>query len=37
MQSGVDVQVSESIANLFTKPAVFLIGLFTLVALLSQF
>ena len=37
MQTGVDAQVSESIANLFTRPAVFLIGLFSLVAVLSQF
>ena len=37
MQSGVNAQVTESIANLFTQPAVFLIGLFFLVALLSQF
>jgi len=31
------MQISESIANLFTKPAMFLFGLFSLVALLSQF
>ncbi len=31
------MQTSESNATLFTIPAVFLIGLFALVALLSQF
>ena len=37
MQTGVDVPVSESFANLFLKPTVFLMGLFCLVAALSQF
>lgn len=37
MQTGVDVPVSVSVANLFLKPAVFLMGLFCLVAVLSQF
>ena len=37
MQPGANMPISAPIANLFTEPALFLIGLFFLVALLSQF
>lgn len=37
MQTGGDMQIPESFANLFLKPAMFLFGLFSLVALLSHF